>query len=231
MNTTINPSELEKFKTHANAWWDKEGPLQTLHDINPTRLAFVKENCKLDGLQLLDIGCGGGVFSEALAQAGASVVGLDAEEGAIHTAVAHAQETGVKLEYVCSAIELYQHAAFDVITCMELLEHVENFELVIAHAARLLKPQGLLFLSTMNRTFKAYLSAIVAAEYVLSILPRQTHDFSQFIRPSELLRVLRRHGFELVSLKGMRYNPFTREASLCDETDVNYLLAVRFQGL
>lgn len=228
MKTTIDSIELEKFKTHAKAWWDKEGPLKTLHDINPVRLAFVKANFSLENMHVLDIGCGGGIFSEALALEGAFVTGLDAEQSAIDAARAHAEDTGLVVEYVCSPIEVYEHAVFDAITCMELLEHVDDFELIITHAARLLKPGGMLFLSTMNRTCKAYLSAIVAAEYVLSILPRQTHDFSRFIRPSELLRVLRRHRFELVSLRGMSYNPLTRQASLCDEVDVNYLLAVRF---
>ncbi len=231
MKSTINPVELDKFKTHANVWWDKEGPLKTLHDINPTRLAFIKTFSVLKDARILDLGCGGGVLSEALAYEGAHVIGLDAEESVIVTAKAHAHPADLHLEYICSPIETYVSSTFDVITCMELLEHVEDIESIIIHAARLLKPEGLLFLSTINRTLKAYLQTIVAAEYVLSILPRQTHEFSQFIRPSELLRVLRRHGFDLVALNGMRYNPLTREASLCDETDVNYLLAARLQSL
>ncbi len=227
MKTTVNPVELEKFKTHANSWWDTEGPLKTLHDINPVRLDFVKQHCRLDGIRLLDIGCGGGVLSESLAREGASVVGLDAEESAIFSAMQHAQGQNLPLEYVCSSLETYESSEFDVMTCMELLEHVDDFELIVAHAARLLKPEGWFFVSTMNRTLKAYAGAIFAAEYLLSLLPRQTHDFKNFIRPSELLRVMRRHGFECVALRGMRYNPWTRKASLCDETDINYLVAAR----
>lgn len=227
MKTTVNPVELEKFKMHADSWWDKDGPLKTLHDINPTRLEFIKQHGSIEGLRILDVGCGGGLLSESLARGGASVVGLDAEESAIFSALRHAQGENLSLEYVFSPIEAYTSASFDMITCMELLEHVDDFELIIAHAARLLKPEGWFFVSTMNRTLKAYASVILAAEYILSILPRQTHDFKQFIRPSELLRAMRRHGFECITLKGMRYNPWTRKASLCDETDVNYLVAAR----
>jgi 2-polyprenyl-6-hydroxyphenyl methylase/3-demethylubiquinone-9 3-methyltransferase len=227
MNSTIEPAELVKFAQHASAWWDCQGPLKTLHDINPTRLAYILEYCPIQNMRILDVGCGGGILTEALAREGAHAIGLDAEVHAIDAAREHANYSNLSIDYVCSAIEVYDAPEFDCITCMELLEHVSDFSLVIHHAARLLKRDGYLFLSTLNRTVKSYLTAIVAAEYLFSLLPRQTHDFSQLIRPSELARTLRDEGFEIVNMRGMHYNPFTRKAMLCESVDVNYLLVAQ----
>jgi len=227
MNSTIEPAELAKFAQHASAWWDPQGPLKTLHDINPIRLSYILKYCKIQDARILDVGCGGGILTESLSREGAHAIGLDAEAHAILAAQAHAKQSHLSVEYVCSAIEAYDAPAFDCITCMELLEHVSDFSLVIHHAARLIKTDGYLFLSTLNRTVKAYLTAIVAAEYILSLLPRQTHDFSQFIRPSELARALRDEGFEIINMSGMHYNPFTRVATLSESIDVNYLLVAQ----
>lgn len=226
-HSSVDSAELAKFAQHASAWWDPNGPLKTLHDINPIRLKFILEHCVLKDLRVLDVGCGGGLLAESLAREGAYVTGLDAEEGAILTAQKHAAAFNLNLEYVCESIENFNAPLFDCITCMELLEHVVDFTQIIEHTARLIKTGGYLFLSTLNRTLRAYATAVFAAEYVFSLLPRQTHDFDKFIRPSELARTLRAHGFELVSLRGMDYNPFTRQASLIDSTQVNYLLVAQ----
>ena len=228
---TVDPLEIARFAKHAEHWWDKEGPLKTLHDINPVRLDWIQQFIQLPGLRVLDIGCGGGVLSEGLARAGASVTGLDAEEGAIFTAREHAKLEGLNVEYVCEPIETFEAPLFDAITCLEMLEHVDHPENVIQAAARLVKPGGYLFLSTLNRTAKAYAYAILGAEYILSILPRQTHTFERFIRPSELAGVVREAGLEIKGMTGLSYNPFTRKALLqAREVDVNYLLvAQKFQ--
>ncbi len=227
--TTVDPIEVAKFAQHANEWWDLNGPLKTLHDINPARLEWIQQFCSLPGKKVLDIGCGGGVLSEGMAKAGAIVTGLDVEVDAIKTATLHAQDEGLSIQYICEPVEEYAGDAelFDVITCMEMLEHVADPQQVIHHAARLLKPDGLLFLSTINRTIKAYASLIIAAEYVLNIIPRQTHDYDKFIKPSELSAMVRAEGFETESISGLHYQPFTRAASLQQSVDVNYLLVSR----
>ena len=225
--TTVDKQEVEKFAQHAIQWWDQDGPLKTLHDINQTRLNFIKTFVTLDGLRVLDVGCGGGILSESMALSGAKVTGLDVEPDAISTARAHAQQSGVEISYCCEPIETYSSPAFDCITCLEMLEHVADVSLVISHCARLLKPGGYLFLSTINRSIKAYATAVVAAEYILSLLPRQTHDYKKFIKPSELSTIVRSAGLTVQSLKGMSYNPLTRSAALCDDVSVNYLMLVR----
>lgn len=226
-HSTIDPNEIHKFAAHKEDWWDINGPLKTLHDINSARLMFILKHTALQDKRVLDVGCGGGILSEGLAQNGAFVTAIDAEPNAIETAKKHADLLHLSIDYHCSSLEVYENTPFDLITCMELLEHVNDYSQVIAHAARLIKKDGLLFLSTINRTLSAYLTAIVGAEYLLSILPRQTHDYHKFIRPSELARVLRHYGFEVIQLKGMQYNPFTRKASLSDSTAVNYLLVAK----
>lgn len=228
MKTTVDAAEVAKFALHANEWWDLNGPLKTLHDINPTRLEFMMKHAKLSEKTILDIGCGGGVLSEAMAKAGGHVTGLDASADAIVTARQHAQAQGLTLEYVCQPIEDYrptESGIFDVITCMEMLEHVTEPQLVIQHASRLLKPGGILFLSTINRTLQAYVSAILIAEYVLNLLPRQTHDYNKLIKPSELAMMIRNVGLDMVSISGLSYNPLNRTASLQSSVAVNYLMA------
>lgn len=225
IQTTINEHEVTKFAQHARHWWDKEGPLKTLHDINDTRLEFIKQHVPLAGLSVLDVGCGGGVLCEALAQSGALVTGIDAEQQALETAKAHAKTNQLDIEYHCSPVEAFD-GQFDVITCMEMLEHVNNPELVLEHCKRLLKPHGMLFLSTISRTLKAYVSVVIAAEYVLGLLPKQTHDYDKFIKPSELLAMARHFDLNLVDMRGLDYNPLSRKASLSSHVHVNYLLAL-----
>lgn len=225
--STIDQQEINKFEQHASEWWDKNGPLKTLHDINPTRLAFIESIENLEGKKVLDVGCGGGVLTEAMARSGAICTGIDAEEQTITTASKHAKQEGLTIDYQAIAIENMQEGGFDIVTCMEMLEHVQNPQTVIHHCARLLKPGGVLFLSTINRTLKAYATAIVAAEYILKLLPRQTHDYDKFITPSELASIIRHEQFNLLSLKGMTYNPLTRSAQLSEDVSVNYLMASR----
>ncbi|RUR15447.1 bifunctional 2-polyprenyl-6-hydroxyphenol methylase/3-demethylubiquinol 3-O-methyltransferase UbiG [Legionella sp. km535] len=225
--STIDKQELDKFAQHAAQWWDTEGPLKTLHDINSTRLDFISQHVKLNDIRVLDVGCGGGILCESMARRGADVIGIDAEAEAIKAAEEHAQNNSLSVRYLCTPIEDYEDKAFDVITCMEMLEHVHRPEQVLHHCRRLLKPDGLLFLSTINRTPKAYASAIIAAEYVLNLLPKQTHDYEKFIKPSELAAMTRSHGFELIDLKGLHYNPIARTCALSDDVSVNYLMALR----
>lgn len=225
MKDTVDQQEIAKFAALAQQWWDKDGPLKTLHDINPARLAFIEQYTSLKGLRVLDVGSGGGILSEAMACLGAEVTGLDAEEDSIETARQHAKQSQLTLRYATGAIEDYDDDLFDVITCMEMLEHVNHPEEVIRHCARLLKPGGYLFLSTINRTLKAYAAAIVAAEYLLRLLPRQTHDYDKFIKPSELAAMVRHAGLEVIGLKGIDYNPFARRSGLKDSVEVNYLVS------
>lgn len=227
IKTTIDAQEIAKFSQHATKWWDPHGPLKTLHAINPCRIQFIQNQTVLSGARVLDIGCGGGILSEAMAKAGAMVVGLDVEPQAIEQAALHAAQEGVCVEYICSPIEQYENDAFDVITCMEMLEHVTCPNLVIEHAARLLKPGGILFLSTINRTLKAYMTVVLAAEYLLNLLPRQTHDFEKFIKPSELAHMCRTFDLDVVSMAGIAYDPLHNTARLNTSIDVNYLLACR----
>ncbi len=227
-NSTVNPSEVARFAQHAKHWWDVNGPLKTLHDINPTRIHWIEQYVTLRGLTCLDVGCGGGILCEGLAQKGAIVTGLDVEAGAIETARHHAATEKLSIQYVCEPVESFQAPCFDVVTCLEMLEHVEHPEIVIAALTRFVKPGGYVFLSTINRTLRAYATVILGAEYILSLLPRQTHTFEQFIRPSELAEVVRAKGLEPVGMTGLLYNPFTRKAELkTAQVDVNYLLVAQ----
>ena len=226
--STIDEQEVKKFSKHSLHWWDNEGPLRTLHDINETRLDFINQQIDLSKRRVLDVGCGGGILCEAMSKQGAEVTGIDAEAEAIDVATQHARENNLSIEYLCTPIESFERNCFDVVTCMEMLEHVQNPELVIQHCKRLLKPDGFLFLSTINRTVKSYLSVVVAAEYVLHILPKQTHDYAKFIKPSELTAMTRSMGFHLVDLKGLDYNPITRNAVMSPDVKVNYLMPFRF---
>lgn len=223
--TSIDPQEIAKFAHIAEEWWDKNGALKTLHDINPVRLEFIKHYLDIRGKRVLDVGCGGGILSESMAASGAQVTGIDAELSVIISARRHAEKQHLLIDYQCVAIEEYDAPAFDAITCMEMLEHVPEPGLVIEHCARLLKPGGFLLLSTINRTWKAFATAIVGAEYVLGLLPRQTHDYNKFIKPGELAALVRENGLDLSGLRGMAYNPLNRSASLQDSVAVNYLMS------
>ncbi|AOW51770.1 TPA: bifunctional 2-polyprenyl-6-hydroxyphenol methylase/3-demethylubiquinol 3-O-methyltransferase UbiG [Legionella pneumophila subsp. pneumophila] len=227
IESTIAIEEVHKFAQLANDWWDTNGPLRTLHDINGTRFEFISEHINLKGLRVLDVGCGGGILCESMAKAGAYVSGLDAEPEAIQVAKEHAHKNQLQIDYFCNPIEEYENQGFDVITCMELLEHVQNPELVLQHCKRLLKPNGLLFLSTISRTLKAYLGAIIAAEYVLNLLPRQTHDYDKFIKPSELVKMARLYDLNLIDMKGLCYNPFLRKTTLVSDVSINYIMVLQ----
>lgn len=205
----------------------KKGALRTLHDINPTRIEFIELYSHLNNQRILDIGCGGGILCEAMAKRGAKVYGLDVEQDAIAVAKTHAQETQLKINYVCQPIETFAAELFPIITCMEMLEHVPDPQCIINEAARLLAPGGYLFLSTIHRNPLAYCKVILAAEYMLNLLPRQTHDYQKFIRPSELAAMLRAVNLEVIAMRGLAYHPITHTASLTHSVTDNYLLVAR----
>ena len=225
MQTNCDPLEVQKFKQLANTWWDKNGACKPLHDLNPLRLAFITQHTTLDKKAILDIGCGGGILTESLAT-NASVTGIDACVDVINVAKQHAGVQGLTIHYVAATLEEYTQQStqtFDIITCMELLEHVPDPLSLIQHCRQLLKPEGHLFFSTLNRNLKSYLFAILGAEYILQLLPRGTHDYAKFIRPSELDAWCRHSGLRLQHLKGIGYNFLNRQYYLQNNTDVNYL--------
>ena len=222
-----DPAELEKFSKLAHRWWDPEGEFRPLHDINPLRLEWIARHAPLAGAAVLDVGCGGGILAEAMAQRGARVTGIDLSEKALRVAQLHLHESGLEVKYQnVSAEQLASSspAAFDVVTCMELLEHVPDPASMVAGCARLARPGGQVFFSTINRNPKSYLFAVVGAEYVLGLLPKGTHDYRRFIKPSELSRWCRAAGLRPDELLGMSYNPLTRAYRLGRDCDVNYLL-------
>ena len=221
-----DPGEVEKFDALAARWWDPEGAFKPLHDINPLRLAFVEGAAGLAGRTVLDVGCGGGILAEAMASRGAAVTGVDASEGALATARLHLEESGVEVEYIRATGEQMAEerpGAFDVVTCMELLEHVPDPASLVDACARLVRPGGHVIFSTINRNPKAYMLAVIGAEYILGLLPRGTHDYGKFIRPSELDAWSRSAGLTMEALEGLTYNPLTRRYRLSGDVDVNYL--------
>lgn len=225
-NLNIDNSEVEKFSSLAAQWWQLDGLCAPLHHLNPTRLQFIMQHCKLQSKSVLDVGCGAGILSESLALQGAIVTGLDASIEVIAAAKEHAAYNQLDIEYIAGStaeFSITPTKLYDVITCMELLEHVPDPALLIKNCFSLLKPGGHLFLSTLNRTPKSYLFAVVAAEYILKLLPKQTHDYNKFIRPSELAEIFRDSQFNLQELSGIEYNPFTKTAKLCADVNVNYL--------
>ncbi|MFN2643369.1 MAG: bifunctional 2-polyprenyl-6-hydroxyphenol methylase/3-demethylubiquinol 3-O-methyltransferase UbiG [Burkholderiales bacterium] len=222
-----DPAELEKFSQLAHRWWDPQGEFRPLHDINPLRLGWIDERVALAGKRVLDVGCGGGILAEAMAQRGAQVTGIDLSEKSLRVAELHLLQSQAKVVYARASAEEYaaQHAGeFDAVTCMELLEHVPEPAAMVAACARLVAPGGQVFFSTINRNAKSYLFAVLGAEYVLRLLPRGTHDYGRFIKPSELSRFAREASLRPDELVGMTYNPFTREYRLGRDCDVNYLL-------
>lgn len=222
--SSLDPTEVEKFSKLAANWWDKNGPLKTLHDINPARLQLIAKHVDLNDAHILDIGCGAGILSEALANQGAKVTGIDASKEAIDAAIQHAHEAQLQINYQHVLLEDFEAPLFDAIICMEMLEHVADPSLIIKHAAQHLKPKGKLFLSTLNRNLKSYLAAIIGAEYILQIVPKQTHDYDKFIKPSELARSVRHAGLDVIDIQGLCYQPLIRQAKLCDDVSVNYFM-------
>jgi 2-polyprenyl-6-hydroxyphenyl methylase/3-demethylubiquinone-9 3-methyltransferase len=219
----VDPAELEKFSSLAHRWWDPAGEFRPLHEINPLRLEWIARHAHLEGARVLDVGCGGGILAEAMARRGAQVTGIDLSEKALRVAELHLHESGLSVRYEKAAAEDFS-GEFDVVTCMELLEHVPQPASMVAACARLARPGGRVFFSTINRNPKSYLFAVVGAEYVLGLLPRGTHDYQRFIKPSELSRWTRAAGLRTEELIGMTYNPVTRRYRLGADCDVNYLV-------
>lgn len=227
--TRINadPRELDKFSELAHRWWDANSEFRPLHDINPVRLSWIDRHASLLGKHVLDIGCGGGLASEGMAALGADVTGIDLSEKALGVARLHLHESKQAVHYKLISAEAMAEefpARFDVVTCLEMLEHVPDPASIIRACASLLKPGGQAFFSTLNRNPKAWLLAVVGAEYVLKLMPRGTHDYMRFMKPAELARLCRDAGLDVLEIAGMRYNPFNRECAITNDTDINYLL-------
>jgi 2-polyprenyl-6-hydroxyphenyl methylase/3-demethylubiquinone-9 3-methyltransferase len=226
MNADQN--ELDKFSALAHRWWDPTSEFKPLHAINPLRLDWIQKHIPIAGKKVLDVGCGGGILTESMARAGARAKGVDLSEKALKVADLHGLESGVKVEYEYISAEdlaLKEPGQYDVVTCMEMLEHVPEPLSIIKACAQLVKPGGRVFFSTLNRNPKSYLFAIIGAEYVLNLLPKGTHDYKKFIKPSELGEYVREAGFEMNEIIGLSYNPITQVYSLGRDTDVNYLVA------
>ena len=228
--TNADPIELEKFSQVAHRWWDINSEFKPLHDINPLRLGYIDRIAQVAGKNVLDVGCGGGILSESLAGLGATVTGIDLGEKALQVAQLHLLESGKQVEYRNIAVEdlaLEQPGQYDVVTCMEMLEHVPDPESIVRACSHLVKPGGHVFFSTLNRNPKSYLLAILGAEYVLNMLARGTHDYAKFLKPSELARFCRNSGLNVSDITGMTYNPLSKIYALGRDTDVNYLMACR----
>ncbi|HEY8857144.1 MAG TPA: bifunctional 2-polyprenyl-6-hydroxyphenol methylase/3-demethylubiquinol 3-O-methyltransferase UbiG [Rugosibacter sp.] len=222
-----DPAELKKFGELAHRWWDPNSEFKPLHDINPIRLEWIERHTSLRNKQVLDVGCGGGLLSEGMAALGAKVTGIDLAEKALAVARLHLLESGQTVDYQlisAEAMAMQVPAGFDAVTCLEMLEHVPNPVSVVQACASLVKPGGYVFFSTLNRTPKAWLLAVLGAEYVLKLLPRGTHDYSNFIKPSELTTYCRQAGLTVIEIAGLNYNPYTRQCSLTPNTQINYLL-------
>ncbi|HEX6118570.1 MAG TPA: bifunctional 2-polyprenyl-6-hydroxyphenol methylase/3-demethylubiquinol 3-O-methyltransferase UbiG [Dongiaceae bacterium] len=239
--TTVDSTEIAKFSAMAEAWWDPHGDFKPLHILNPTRIAFIRDlatrhfgrdaesEAPLEGLTLCEIGCGGGLLTEPMRSLGAEVIGIDPSARNIGIARSHAEAGGIKITYLqCAAEDMVERReSFDIVLAMEVVEHVANVDMFIASCAQLVKPSGLMFLATLNRTAKAFAFAIVGAEYVMRWLPRGTHDWRKFVKPSELAHPLRRAGLSIERLTGVTYNPLAGRWSLSRDLDVNYMLAAK----
>ncbi len=226
----VDPSEVEKFNQIAHKWWDPTSEFKPLHDINPLRLNFINQNFPLKDKKVLDVGCGGGILSESMAQLGAEVTGLDQSEIAIKIAQLHTKESNLSIDYKLLNIEEFlkkNKIKYDVITCLEMVEHVPNPASIIEACSKLLKKNGRLYLSTINRNPKAFLFAIIGAEYVLKMLPKGTHQYDKFIRPDEIQTWSTRFGLKITDIKGMSYNPFLKTYSLGNDVSVNYLMELQ----
>ena len=230
-HTNVDPAELAKFSELAHRWWDPESEFRPLHQINPLRLAWINASAQLQGKEVLDVGCGGGILTDAMARSGAKALGIDLAAKSLRVAQLHALEAQTpNVQYREVSVEtlaLERPASFDVVTCMEMLEHVPDPASVVKACADLVKPGGWVFFSTLNRNPKSFLFAIVGAEYVLNLLPKGTHEYAKFIRPSELASACRTAGLEWQQTRGMEYNPLTRRYWMSADTSVNYLVATQ----
>ncbi|AXK38142.1 bifunctional 2-polyprenyl-6-hydroxyphenol methylase/3-demethylubiquinol 3-O-methyltransferase UbiG [Crenobacter cavernae] len=229
--SNVDEQEIDKFSQIAHKWWDKDSEFKPLHEINPLRLDYIDTHSGgLAGKAVLDVGCGGGILAESMAVKGATVTGIDLAKKSLKIAQLHSLETGVAVNYRCVPVEdlaAESPESFDAVTCMEMLEHVPDPQSIVDACARLVKPGGWVFFSTLNRNAKSYLMAILGAEYLLGLLPRGTHEFARFIKPSELTRMTRHAGLELADISGMEYHPLTHRYFLSGNSDVNYLIATR----
>lgn len=228
--SNVDHSEIDKFSALAHRWWDPTSEFKPLHAINPLRLGWIQAITNLQGKRVLDVGCGGGILAESLSKAGATVTGIDLSSKALKVAELHQLESGTSVRYLAiSAEDLAKEEpqSYDVVTCMEMLEHVPDPSSVVQACAKLCKPGGHIFFSTLNRNPKSYLFAIIGAEYILQLLPKGTHQYEKFIKPSELAQFTRAAGLEVIELKGMTYNPITQIYRLGSDTDVNYMMATR----
>lgn len=225
--SNVDQQEINKFSELAEQWWDKNGDFKPLHVINPLRANYIKEKINIEDKNVLDVGCGGGLLSEALHDFGANVTGIDAAGPGIEVAKIHAKDNNKNITYhekTAEELEVSKHELFDVVTCLEVLEHVPDPGSLVNSCVNLLKPDGHLFLSTINRNPRSWITAIVGAEYIFQLLPRGTHEFDKFIKPSELASYIRKAQADLIETKGMFYNPITHKANLNDDLGVNYMI-------
>lgn len=226
-NHNIDPAEIDKFNALASSWWDEAGQSKPLHQLNPVRLDFIQQYCELNDKTVIDVGCGGGILTEALAKSGANAIGIDMSEMALNVAKLHALDAGLTIDYQQITVEetaTNTPEGFDAVTCMEMLEHVPDPFSVIRACHDLVKPGGSVFFSTLNRHPKAYLLAVLGAEYVMNMLPKGTHDYARFIRPSELAAWCRQAGLSVNRVEGISYQPFSQQFSLTDDVNVNYVM-------
>ncbi len=230
MTTNVDPRELQKFSELAYRWWDPNAEFKPLHELNPVRLDWIDGHAHLPGKRALDIGCGGGILSESMAVKGATVKGIDLSASALGVADLHSLESGVEVAYeeiAAEALAAREPGTYDVVTCMEMLEHVPSPAAIVQACATLVKPGGWVFFSTLNRNAKAYLFAVIGAEYIARMLPRGTHDYARFIKPSELAQFVRAAQLDIAEIKGITYRPLSKRFGLSDDTSINYLMACR----